>query len=236
MSFHESGLNTDQKTIKTGKNSRYRVYLRYLRKLIWQRCHMHIRHEHITAWGTLLLAAATLAIAIVTCSTDATTRKALVAANRAWVGPYLAQTDKSPNNITDAMNVIVHFRNTGLEPGVKGGITFEFDSMDVTDPIAHIRDIQEEHARTCLAKKPPIEQSRIFYPSGESANYRTAERIDPKRIDWDVIYGKKYITIHGCVIYETFGEFRHSAFCYWFRAGITPINELPICDRGNAAD
>jgi hypothetical protein len=127
-------------------------------------------------------------------------------------------------------------RNTGLEPAVKGGITFEFDTMDVTDPIAHIRDVQEAHARTCLANKPPIDQSRIFYPSRESANYRTTERIDPKRIDWDVIYGKKYLTIHGCVIYETFGKFHHSAFCYWFRAGITPINELPICDRGNAAD
>ena len=122
---------------------------------------MHIRHEHITAWGTLLLAAATLAIAIVTCSTDAVTRKTLVAANRAWVGPYRAQFDKNPNNITDAMNLIVHFRNTGLEPGVKSGITFEFDLMDVTDPIAQIRDIEEEHARTCLAKKTPIEQSRV---------------------------------------------------------------------------
>jgi hypothetical protein len=196
---------------------------------------MHIRHEHITAWGTLLLAAATLAIAIVTCSTDAITRKTLVAANRAWVGPYHAQIDKNPSQTTDVMNFIVNFRNTGLEPGIKGSITFEFDSMDVTDPIARIRDAEEEHARTCFAKMP-VEQSTVFYPSGGSADYRTTERIDSKRINWDVIYGKKYITMHGCAIYETFHEFRHSAFCYWFRAGVTPIDELPICDRGNAAD
>src|SRR5947208_10055789 len=115
-------------------------------------------------------------------------------------------------------------------------ITFSVYILDFTHPIAHIRDIEEEHSSICLAKKTPSEQSRVFYPSGESANYRTIERIEPKRIDWDVVYGKKYIMFHGCAIYETFGEFRHSAFCYWFRAGVTPINELPICDRGNAAD
>src|SRR5438128_9605881 len=104
MSPHDPVLNTGQKNNKTGRNRHYRVYLRYIRKLIWRRCHMHIRHEHITAWGTLLLAAATLAIAVVTCSTDATTRKTLVAANRAWVGPFHAQLDKNPDNITDAIN------------------------------------------------------------------------------------------------------------------------------------
>jgi hypothetical protein len=196
---------------------------------------MHIRHEYVTAWSTFVLSVATLVLAIVTCSTDATTRKTLVAANRAGVGPYSAKIDKSPNNISDVMNLIVHFRNTGREPGIRGSITFEFDSMDVTDPIARIRDIEEEHARTCSTKMP-IEQSRIFYPSGESADYRTTERIDPKRVDWDVIYGRKYITIHGCAIYETFHQFHHSAFCYFFRAGVTPISELLICDRGNDAD
>jgi hypothetical protein len=228
-----SSVEAGQK--QTGKKRRYRVYLRYIRKLIWRRFHMRIRHEHITAWSTLVLAAATLALAIVIFRTDATTRKILVAANRAWVTPYSAQIDKSPNNITDVMNLIVHFRNTGREPGLKGTITFEFDSMDITDPIARIRDIEEEHARTCFAKMP-TERYRVFYPSGEAADYRITERIDPKRVDWDVIYGRKYITIHGCAIYETFYEFRHSAFCYWFRAGATPINELPICDKGNAAD
>jgi hypothetical protein len=167
--------------------------------------------------------------------TDATTRKTLVAANRAWVGPVSAQIDKSPNNVTDVMKLIVRFRNTGREPGIKGNIRFEYDSMNITDPIARIRDIEEEHAKACFMKIP-VEPYRVFYPSGGSTDYGTTDRIDPSRVDWDVIYGKKYITIHGCAICETFREFRHSAFCYWFRAGVTPINELPICDQGNGAD
>jgi len=78
--------------------------------------------------------------------------------------------------------------------------------------------------------------SIVIFPGGRTTNeYRGSITIKPNVIDWDIVYGKKYLFLHACVMYKTFGKVRHTSVCYYAQAGET-VGSLPFCDQGNRAD
>jgi len=38
--------------------------------------------------------------------------------------------------------------------------------------------------------------------------------------------------VQGCVVYDTFEKTRHSAFCYFYKAGATKPEHLNLCTGG----
>jgi hypothetical protein len=78
--------------------------------------------------------------------------------------------------------------------------------------------------------------SIVVFPTGTANNdYNASVRIRSDLIDWDVVYGRKYVYVHACVVYQTFGEVRHTSVCYYAQADKT-VGNLPFCDKGNRAD
>jgi hypothetical protein len=162
---------------------------------------------------------------------------ALVASNRAWVGSVNAIMGPAP--AAPNANIIVNmaFRNTGREPALKTSVRLESYNITVTTPIDEIWSMEQKYAETCLRSASPRDQTFVIFPSTSGTNdYNASLIVNRDKIDWDVIYGTKYLLIQACVIYETFGKLRHSAFCYFAQAGKFGPGPLPFCDKGNEAD
>jgi hypothetical protein len=166
---------------------------------------------------------------------------ALVAANRAWIGPVSATLGAIPSAPpADDIPVPLPFRNTGHEPATDASIVGGSDSIliDATYDEIHAREQSFEDYCFSIpaAKGAASAASIVVFPGGNASNdYNASITIRSDLIDWDVVYGRKYVYVHACVIYQTFDEVRHTSVCYYAQAGKT-IGSLPFCDKGNKAD
>jgi hypothetical protein len=166
---------------------------------------------------------------------------ALVAANRAWIGPVSATLDAIPSApLTEDIIVPLPFRNTGHEPATDASIIGGSDSISIDATYDEIHAKEQSFEDYCFsipaAKQMASAQAIVVFPGGDSHNdYYGSITIKSDLIDWDAVYGKKYVYVHACVVYQTFGEVRHTSVCYYAQAGRT-IGRLPFCDKGNKAD
>ena len=166
---------------------------------------------------------------------------ALVAANRAWIGPVSATLDAIPSALpADDIAVPLPFRNTGHEPATDASIVGGSDSISIDATYDEIHAKEQSFEDYCFsipaAKGRAAAESVVVFPGGSASNdYNASVTIRSDLIDWDVVYGRKYLYVHACVIYQTFGELRHTSVCYYAQAGRT-IGSLPLCDKGNRAD
>jgi hypothetical protein len=166
---------------------------------------------------------------------------ALVAANRAWIGPVGATLAAIPSAPQPAdISVLIPLRNTGHEPATDASIIGGSDSITIDATYEEIHAKEQSFEDYCFsipgAKHMASAVSIVVFPGSNAANdYKGSITIKSDLIDWDVVYGKKYVFLHACVVYETFGEIRHTSVCYYAQAGKT-IGLLPLCDKGNRAD
>ena len=166
---------------------------------------------------------------------------ALVAANRAWIGPVKATLGAIPSAPpTEDITVPLPFRNTGHEPATDASIIGGSDSISIDATYDEIHAKEQSFEDYCFfipaAKQMASAESIVVFPSGDANNdYNGSITMRTDLIDWDVVYGRKYVFVHACVVYQTFGEVRHTSVCYYAQAGKT-IGSLPLCDKGNKAD
>jgi hypothetical protein len=166
---------------------------------------------------------------------------ALVAANRAWIGPVSATLSAIPSAPpSEDITVLLPFRNAGHEPATDASIIGGSDSISIDVTYDEIHAKEQSFEDYCFAipgaQHMASAVSIVVFPSGNGNNdYNASIRIKSDLIDWDVVYGKKYVYVHACVVYQTFGEARHTSVCYYAQAGKT-IGSLPFCDKGNRAD
>jgi hypothetical protein len=166
---------------------------------------------------------------------------ALVAANRAWISPVSATLGAIPSAPpTEAIAVPVPFRNTGHEPATDAFIVGGSDSITIDATYDQIHAKERAFEDYCfsisVAKDDKSAVSIVIFPGGSATNdYSGSITIRPDVIDWDAVYGKKYVFLHACVVYQTFGKVRHTSVCYYAQAGKT-VGSLPFCDKGNRAD
>jgi len=166
---------------------------------------------------------------------------ALVAANRAWISPVSATLGAIPSAPpTEAITVPVPFCNTGHEPATDASIVSGSDSIPIDATYGQIHAKERAFEDYCFSvsgtKDNASAVSIVIFPGGSAANdYRGSITIEPNVIDWDIVYGKKYLFLHACVVYQTFGKVRHTSVCYCAQAG-NAVGSLPFCDQGNRAD
>src|SRR5262249_6043802 len=166
---------------------------------------------------------------------------ALVAANRAWIGPVKATLGTLPSAPpAEDVTVPLSFRNTGHEPATDASIIGGSDAISINASYDEIHAKEQASPDYCFvipgAKNVAAAESIVVLPGGDASNdYDAGVTIRSDLIDWDAVYGRKYVYIHACVIYQTFGEVRHTSVCYYAQAG-KAIGSLPFCDKGNKAD
>jgi hypothetical protein len=200
--------------------------------------------NRITAIGAIVGATTSLGVIgslVITKIAADDAHTAVVAANRAWISPVSATLGATPSSPpTEELSVPVPFRNTGREPATDASIVSGGDSIatDATYDQIHARERAFEDYCFSISgtKNDASAVSIVIFPGGSATNdYKGSITIEPNVIDWDVVYGKKYLFLHACVVYQTFGKVRHTSVCYYAQAGKT-VGSLPFCDQGNRAD
>jgi hypothetical protein len=200
--------------------------------------------NRITAIGAIVGAISSLGIIgslVITKIAADDAHMALVAANRAWITPVSATLGAIPSRLpTKAITVPVVFRNTGHEPATDASIISSSDNISINATYDQIHAKERTFADYCFSisgtKDDASAVSIVIFPGGSTANdFRGSITIKPDAIDWDVVYGRKYLFLHACAVYQTFGKVRHTSVCYYAQAGKT-VGSLPFCDQGNRAD
>jgi len=200
--------------------------------------------NRITAVGAIVGAVSSLGIIgslVITKISADDAHMALVAANRAWISPVSAMLGALPSAPpTEAITVPVPFRNTGREPATDASIVGGSDSISTDATYDQIHAKERAFEDYCFSisstKRDASAVSVVIFPEGSATNdYGGSITIKPDVIDWDVVYGRKYLFLHACVVYQTFGNVRHTSVCYYAQAGKT-VGSLPFCDQGNRAD
>jgi hypothetical protein len=200
--------------------------------------------NRITAVGAIVGAISSLGIIaslVITKIAADDAHTALVAANRAWISPVSATLGAIPSAPpTEAITVPVPFRNTGHEPATDASMVSGSDTIAIASTYDQIHAKERAFEDYCFSvsgtKDNASAVSIVIFPGGSANNdYSGSITIKPDVIDWDVVYGKKYLFLHACVVYQTFGKVRHTSVCYYAQAGQT-VGSLPFCDQGNRAD
>ncbi len=198
---------------------------------------MHAQLEEIRSSSTQtdkLIAASTVQSEASKISAE-TARQTLIASQRAWLGPNDAKLDGTPV-VGKKLNVFISFHNTGKEPARNVALMVDKNAvtpMEEPAGIFHWKNLI--FLNKCLNLKER-EAGQIIYPSTGFASVTFMSPLQEDIIDEDIVTGKKWLMIEGCFAYKTFGKTRHSAFCYFYKAGETQPDHLGVCFYGNYAD
>lgn len=162
----------------------------------------------------------------------------LVASQRAWVGPRLARSEKAPE-LNKETSVVIEYLNTGREPARETIHDVDaFTATDAEDASGVVAARINSFIGRCKIKRTPTLAAVVFPTAGGlgGSAYTLTRTIQDSLIDEDVINSEKKIIVSGCFVYKTIGTVHRSSFCYFFKAGKTPIEGWNICQVGNDAD
>jgi hypothetical protein len=166
---------------------------------------------------------------------------------RAWVGPVSPVFSGIPNQPNLSGGSVIDripFRNTGREPAVEVAIFGNGDTISITATPDEIAEKEKSFADYCFSINGEAASvvegsvSVVLFPSGGDTNsdYTGTVTINPGLIDWDTVYGRKYLLIRACAVYKTNHIIRHTAMCYYAQAGKISAGALPLCNHGNKAE
>src|SRR6516164_10279599 len=161
--------------------------------------------NRITAIGAIVGAISSLGIIgslVITKIAADDAHMALVAANRAWISPVSATLSAIPSAPPiEEITVLVPFRNTGHEPATDAFIVNRSDSISIDATYDQIHAKERAFEDYCFSISGITDDasavSIVIFPGGSAANdYNGSITIRPDLIDWDVVYGKKYVFLH----------------------------------------
>ena len=95
--------------------------------------------------------------------------------------------------------------NTGHEPATDASIVSGSDSIAIDATYDQIHAKEQAFEDYCFSvsgtKDNASAVSIVIFPGGSAtSDYRGSITIEPNMIDWDIVYGKKYLFLHACVV------------------------------------
>ncbi len=160
-------------------------------------------------------------------------RDATVISSRAWIGPTGATIDKEPTRGSD-IKIEITYTNSGKQPGIGFSPTGAPVIMDIND-IDGILNVINKNISDCTYAAT-VPGGQVVYPTTGFSGKQQHFIIKKEEVDDGLIAGTKAIFVPGCFTYETFGEAHHSAFCFFYRKGLTIIPNLNFCTGGSYAN
>jgi hypothetical protein len=154
---------------------------------------------------------------------------------RAWLGPVTAGIE-GDLTISKPLSIVINYQNTGKEPALNVFYDLSPDTISIADDKAGgtVQRVANYVGR-CSATSER-EGYGVAYPSAGFSTYSVATKVDAAKIDWDVIYGTKYVLVNGCFVYHTLGTTRRSSYCFFFQNGKTRKAAWNFCPTGNFAN
>ncbi len=143
-----------------------------------------------------------------------TARKAMLYAQRAWVGPVSASIDGTIEPGKDVF-VVVSLRNTGREPALN--VAIDPDPFVITkeeDRSGVAAERMNRDINWCFSNKSKGISHVIYPSSGFGSGHDVRMKFSGEDIDAAVMRDERYLVAIGCVSYDTFG--RDKAQCLLF--------------------
>jgi hypothetical protein len=161
--------------------------------------------------------------------------KALIEAQRAWVGPQNASFASEPG-VGKPIEITVQYQNTGREPALSF-IYFATPFSVTTEDDSNGTLVQTllNYMNACKAYREWTGGS-VVYPSTGFSSYNLNVTTKDDFVDEPATKGDKVIIVQGCFLYRSFDNPRHSYFCYFYKQGQSKIQNLNICPTGHYAD
>jgi hypothetical protein len=174
---------------------------------------------------------------------DAATRqsensdRAIVQAQRAWVGPLVASFAAEPS-IGKAIEITVNYQNSGHEPAIGFVYSIEPFGADVADDKSGVADARIQNYLAACKNTLEWRGGSVVYPStgGFGGGYAMNSKTKDDFVTEGMIKGDTLIVVQGCFLYQTFETPKHSYFCYFYRQGMTKFQNLNICIAGHSAN
>lgn len=161
--------------------------------------------------------------------------KALVQAQRAWVGPQNATIAAEPA-VGKPVEITIQYQNSGHEPAL--GFVYSVEPFLFTpseDANGTVGTRILNYMNACKNAKE-WKGGSVIYPSVGFSAYNLNSKTNDDFVDEDFTKGEKLLIVQGCFVYRTFDLPRHSYFCYFYRQGYTKPQNLNICTSGHEAD
>jgi hypothetical protein len=160
--------------------------------------------------------------------------RALIASQRAWVGPLNASISSGEPKPGAPVEFTIQYQNSGHDPATDFSY-FLNPFLATQADIASGRDnpMIKNFMDACKITKK-WDSGSVVYPT--ATGYVAAAKTGPDFVDAEVVSGTKTIIVEGCFLYRTFKQPRHSYFCYFYKQGMTKAQNLNICHAGHDAD
>lgn len=183
----------------------------------WWKCADHHRR---LANGTVILAGATLLVALAGVLQLMELRSADVAAARAWIAPIGASQIPEARLRRDAVfPFVVNYINTGKEPAIDVNAN---GSEALTRPPpprwrdGEWSDFRTGDNKTCDGLRP-IPNGAVIYPTNLLSQYSLYRTIsDISRVN-QIEDGGVVLVCRGCFAYRTMNSVHQSAFCFYLK-------------------
>ena len=161
--------------------------------------------------------------------------KALVEAQRAWVGPQNAAIT-AELAIGKPIEVTITYQNTGREPAL--GFVYIVDTFSVTiaDDKKGVTAQRSAIGMSQCKSDNKWQGGSVVYPATGFSSYSLFSKTKDDFVDDPLIKGDKIFIVQGCFLYRTFDTPHHSYFCYFYKTGLSKIQNLNICPGGHDAD
>lgn len=164
--------------------------------------------EKLTAWSTLVVAIATLALAVVTCSTDQTTRSVLVTSNRAWIAVRGISLD-APLKAGEDKPIKIYYINSGHSPALFMKEKFYITTIQNPVKEAPFYTIDQD-----ICDEITIDKSGASIFPGLVEEQWASTRIPGRYITDRVINNIDALLLNGCFKYQTMGETHRTRLCF----------------------
>jgi hypothetical protein len=159
----------------------------------------------------------------------------MILAQRAWVGPTNAAFVAEPV-VGKPIDINITYQNSGREPAQNFVFFGDPFSVSVEEDKSGAASLKiAPYMETCKATMD-WKNGSVAYPSTGFSSYNLSAKSKEDFVDDATIKGEKIIFFQGCFLYRSFDLPRHSYFCYFYKQGMTKIQNLNICPGGHYAD
>ena len=166
------------------------------------------------------------------------TNRAIVEANRAWVGPLLGSLvgELSPQKPLSGM---VRLYNSGKTPAIDSQIRFHLRNVTGAQMDSGEARLLIEKDDVCSYDEPD-RNGGVIYPSvaenGVDEIIPLSDSGPENKFVYDqFIKGESTLVIELCAAYRSFEEIHKTAVCYYYRPMVSSAEHLTLCLGGQHA-
>jgi hypothetical protein len=178
--------------------------------------------------------AATKQSAIVTVQSEKSER-ALVLAQRAWVGPTVARIVGTPE-VGKPLKINIQYANSGREPALNFIYAVDVFAATAADEANGVITAKVNAAFRGCKEATTLRGGQVVFPTVANTANNLSVTTKDKFVDQAIIDGETTMVIDGCFVYKSFDVTRHSYFCYFYNNKTPSPDGLNFCENGAGGD